>query len=272
VIRLSIRAARQDAERVNAALLELAPTGFEQVDGPDHVEFALYGAPGELPSLPKGEADVGGARVTVHGEEVPDDWAERWKRFHAPVLIGGTVYVRPPWEEPAVRPGVKEVVIDPGQAFGTGAHPTTRMCIELLLGLENDRGSLADLGCGSGVLAIAASKLGFGPVAAFDADRGAVDATTRNARDNAVDLDRVERLDLRTEPAPSADVVTANLMRPLLLRVAELIEVRPRALIVSGLLDHEADEVAAAFAPLEERRRLSSKGWAALLLSPRAEG
>ena len=267
MIRLSIRARREDAERVNAALLEVAPTGFEQVDGPDHVEFALYGAPGELPSLPEGEADVGGARVRISGNEVPDDWVERWKRFHAPVLIGGTVYVRPPWEEPAVRPGVKEVVIDPGQAFGTGAHPTTRMCIELMLELAGDGGSFADLGCGSGVLAIAAAKLGFSPVSAFDADRAAVAATDSNARANAVLLDRVERLDLRSQPAPVADVVAANLMRPLLLRVAELTEEAPRSLIVSGLLDEEADELAAAFAPLRERRRLSGGGWSTLLLA-----
>jgi len=250
---------------VNAALLEVAPTGFEQVDHPDGVEFALYGAPGELPSLPEGEAEIAGARVTVRGEDVPDDWNERWKRFHAPVLIGGKVYVRPPWEEPAVRPGVHEVVIDPGQAFGTGAHPTTRMCLELMLGLPA-RGSLADLGCGSGVLAISAAKLGFDPVAAYDADRSAVAATAANARDNGVALDRVERFDLRAAPPPRADVVVANLMRPLLLRVAALIEDRPRALILSGLLDEEADEVAAAYRPLAVERRLSDKGWTALLL------
>jgi ribosomal protein L11 methyltransferase len=266
LIRLAIRAAPVDAERVNAALLEVAPSGVEQVDGDGFVEFALYGAPGELPSLPDGEAEVGGATVRVRGEDVPDDWGERWKRFHAPVLVGGTVYVRPPWEEPALRPGVHEVVIDPGQAFGTGAHPTTRMCIELMLGLRAG-GSFADLGCGSGVLAIAAAKLGFAPVAAFDADRGAVAATAANARANGVALDRVERVDLRAGPPPAADVVAANLMRPLLLRVAELIEERPRALIVSGLLDEEADEVAAAFAPLREHGRLRDKGWTALLLT-----
>ena len=266
MIRLSIRAAAADAEAVNAALLEVAPTGFEQVDHPDGVEFALYGAPGELPSLPRGAAEVGGAQVTVEAGEVPDDWGERWKRFHAPVLIGGTVYVRPPWEQPAVRPGVREVVIDPGQAFGTGAHPTTRMCIELLLDLD-DRGSLADLGCGSGVLAIAAAKLGFGPVSAYDADRGSVAATVANARANAVELERVERLDLRSHLPPAADVFTANLMRPLLLRVAALMQEPPGALIISGLLDEEADEVAAAFAPLTERRRLSDKGWTALQLA-----
>ena len=265
MIRLSIRAAKADEETVTAALLELAPTGFEQIDTPAHTEFALYGAPGELPSLPEGEAVVGGVRVTVRGEEVPDDWDERWKRFHAPVLVGGTVYVRPPWEQAAVRPGVHEVVIDPGQAFGTGAHPTTRMCIELMLGLEK-RGSFADLGCGSGVLAIAAAKLGFASVSAYDADRGAVAATLANARDNAVELDSVERLDLRTQPIPVAETIVANLMRPLLLKVAERVDARPGALILSGLLDHEADEVAAAFTPLGERERLSSKGWTALVM------
>jgi ribosomal protein L11 methyltransferase len=117
------------------------------------------------------------------------------------------------------------------------------------------------------VLSIAAAKLGFGPVTALDSDKLAVEATVANARDNGVALDRVERYDLRGNAPPAADAVAANLMRPLLLRVAELMDERPPALILSGLLDHEADEVAAAFAPLAERRRLSMKGWTALLLT-----
>lgn len=246
-------------------MLELAPGGLEQVDGDGWTEYALYGAPGELPSLPEGEADVGGRRVRVRGEEVPDDWDERWKRFHVPVLVGGRLYVRPPWEQAAVRPGVTEVVIDPGAAFGTGSHPTTRLSLELLLDLE-PAGSFADLGCGSGVLAIAAAKLGFSPVTASDSDAAAVDATRTNARDNAVVLNAV-RGDLRNAAPPSARTVAANLMRPLLLALAPRLE-RPDALILSGLLDHEADEVAAAFAPLRERRRLSDKGWTAQLLTP----
>jgi ribosomal protein L11 methyltransferase len=251
---------------VLAALLELTPAGLEQVDGDGWVEYALYGSPGELPSLPEGTAEVAGTLVEVRGEEVPEDWAERWKRFHVPLLLGGRLYVRPPWEQPAVRPGVHEVVIDPGQAFGTGTHPTTRLCLELLLEIEAE-GSFADLGCGSGVLAIAAAKLGFSPVGAFDADRAAVAATDMNARANAVLLDRLERLDLRTGPLPEAGVVAANLMRPLLLQLAgRMPAASPRALILSGLLDHEADEVAAAFAPLAEQRRLTLKGWTALLL------
>ena len=245
-------------------MLELAPSGLEQIDGDGWVEYALYGVPGELPSLPKGVAEVGGRRVDVRGEEVPDDWEERWKRFHVPILVDGRLYVRPPWEQPAVRPGVTETVIDPGRAFGTGSHPTTRMCLELMLDLE-PRGSFADLGCGSGVLAIAAAKLGFAPVAAFDSDAGAIEATRANARDNGVVLDRVERWDLRRGAPPPALTVTANLMRPLLLQLAPRLE-RPEALILSGLLEGEADEVAAAFAPLRERRRLGDRGWTALLL------
>ena len=266
MIRLAFRAPADQAEIVLAALIELAPSGVEQVDGEGFTEYALYGAPGELPAFPEGEADVGGVVVEVSGREVPDDWSERWKRFHRPVLIGGRIYVRPPWEEPAVRPGVLEIVIDPGQAFGTGTHPTTAMCLELMLDLK-ERGSFADLGCGSGVLAIAAAKLGFGPVTAIDAEQESVRATRINSNVNGVRIDSIERGDLRNTPAPKADVVAANLMRPLLLRVAELWQGDPPpALILSGLLDHEADEVAAAFAPLGERRRLSRLGWTALLL------
>ncbi|MBA3302103.1 MAG: 50S ribosomal protein L11 methyltransferase [Thermoleophilaceae bacterium] len=264
MIRLAVRAPAAQAELVLAELLAIAPSGVEQVDGEGWIEYAVYGAPGELPSLPEGEAVVAGVRVRVSGEPTPDDWAERWKRFHRPVLIADRLYVRPPWEEPAIRPGVLEIVIDPGQAFGTGAHATTALTLELLCGLDAS-GSFVDLGCGSGVLSIAAAKLGFSPVGAYDADVLAVDATRANARANGVELDAVERFDLRQGPAPSAQTVAANLMRPLLLSLANRFE-PPRALVLSGLLGHEADEVAAAFSPLAEERRVLDRGWAALLL------
>ena len=245
-----------------AELVELAPAGFEQVDGDGFVEFAIYGAPGELPDLPQGAALVAGTPVHVSTSHVGDDWADRWREFHKPVQVG-RLYVRPPWTEPL--DDSIDIVIDPAQAFGTGAHPTTRLSLELLLDVAP--GPLVDLGCGSGVLAIAAAKLGFAPITALDHDPAAIEATLDNARANGVTLERVERHDLRTEPAPVAPVMTANLMRPLLLRVADLLPEQPETLIVSGLLEGEEEEVAAAFASLRERRRIRLQGWSALLLT-----
>ena len=245
-----------------AELAELAPAGFEQVDGDGFVEFAIYGAPGELPDLPQGAALVAGTPVQVSTSHVGDDWADRWREFHKPVQVG-RLYVRPPWSEP--RDDSIDIVIDPAQAFGTGAHPTTRLSLELLLDVAP--GPLVDLGCGSGVLAIAAAKLGFAPITALDHDPAAIEATLDNARANGVTLERVERHDLRTEAAPAAPVMTANLMRPLLLRVADLLPEQPETLIVSGLLEGEEEEVAAAFASLRERRRIRLQGWSALLLT-----
>jgi ribosomal protein L11 methyltransferase len=245
---------------VLAALLELAPSGVEQVDHEGFVEYALYGVPGELPAFPEGEAEVGGVLVSVRGEEVADDWAERWKEFHEPVLVGDRIWVRPPWAEP--REGAVDLVIDPGQAFGTGAHPTTKLSLELMLELE-PRGSFADLGSGSGVLAIAATKLGYAPVTAVDNELTALEATRANAAANGIGLDNVKRMNLREQAPPHARTVAANLVRPLLLQLAGRIEAE--ALILSGLLEGEADEVAAAFGRREERR-LAEGGWAALLL------
>ena len=99
------------------------------------------------------------------------------------------------------------VVIDPGRAFGTGAHETTRLCLELLL--ELDRGSFLDVGCGSGVLAIAAVRLGFAPVVALDVDDAAVDAARRNAKANGVDL-VIKRADATSESLPESAVAVAN--------------------------------------------------------------
>jgi ribosomal protein L11 methyltransferase len=245
---------------VLAALLELAPGGVEQVDGDGWVEYALYGAAGELPAFPEGQAEVGGVLVQVRGAPVADDWAERWKEFHTEVEVADGMRVRPPWI-PASGTAI-DLVVDPGQAFGTGAHPTTKLSLQLVLELE-PRGSFADLGCGSGVLAIAAAKLGFDPVLAVDNELAALEATRANAAANGVTLASVERVNLREQRPPAAGTVAANLVRPLLLGLAGGIE--GDALILSGLLEHEADEVVEAFGR-RERRRLVEAGWAAVLL------
>jgi ribosomal protein L11 methyltransferase len=273
VIRLAVRVDRAHAEVALAELLELAPGGVEEVDlGDAGVEYAVYGPPGELPVLPDLEAAVRGALIEVTTSELPDDWAERWKQFHHPLVLGERLAVRPPWEAPI---GAEvELVIDPAQAFGTGAHATTRLCLELLLELADGeppvsgRGPLLDLGCGSGVLAIAAAKLGFDPVTAVDFDPLSVQATRDNAAVNDVTLN-VARCDLRSDPIPTAPTVLANLLRPLLLDYVARLTEPPRTLIASGLLTHETDEIATAFAAhgLRERDRRERGEWAALLLT-----
>ena len=271
MIRLAVRVARADAEAVLAELLELAPGGLEEREAGDAVEYVIYGAAGELPALPELRAAAGDALVDVSSSEVPDDWAERWKAFHRPVDVSWRfrrLRVRPPWEAPLAGDGI-DVMIDPGQAFGTGAHHTTRLCLELLLALGEPAGALADWGCGTGVLAIAAARLGWSPVLACDHDRAAVEAARDNAAVNGVPGIEVSRVDLRREPGPWAPTVVANLVRPLLLDVAALMTRAPGRLIVSGLLRGEAAEVAGAFARhgLREADARHGGEWTALLLT-----
>jgi ribosomal protein L11 methyltransferase len=269
VLRLAVRVRRDEAELVLAELLSLAPSGVEEVAVSDGVvEYAVYGAPGELPALPELTAAAGPALVSVRTSEIADDWDVRWRSFHRPLVLGDRLAVRPPWE--GVVGTEVELVIDPGQAFGTGAHATTRLCLEFMLDLSPG-GGFVDLGCGSGVLAIAAARLGFSPVAALDNDVAAVRAATENAEVNGVSIE-VVRHDLRVDPVVSAPTVAANLLRPLLLtwasRLAGAPEL-PERVIAGGLLGGEADEVSGAFdaVGLRESARRVSGDWAALLLT-----
>lgn len=280
MIRLAIRCRAENAELALAQLIELAPTGIEEVRDGDVVEYAVYGPPGEVPTLPDLQAAVGDDLVEVTTSEVADDWQERWKDFHGSMLITPAsdatepmIFLRPSWETSPVPAGATEVVLDPGQAFGTGSHPTTRLCVKHLLDIEAG-GEFVDLGCGSGVLAIAAAKLGWGPVRGYDFDQLAVDATEVNAKDNGVAM-LVDRCDLRNGLPDLAPTVFANLMRPLLLEVAG--QIQPdhgmREVVLSGLLDEEADEISNAYAllGLVETGRVSEGGWTGLRLSAAQE-
>jgi ribosomal protein L11 methyltransferase len=264
MIRLAVRVTRECAELVLAELTVLAPGGFEERDLGDAVEYAIYGAPGELPDLGAVRATIGNALVDVVTTEVPDDWDERWRQWHRPLDVG-PLRVRPPWAEP--RAAALDIVIDPGQAFGTGTHPSTRLTLALLVDLPA-HGPLADWGSGSGVLAVAAARLGFAPVRACDHDPAAVAATAAAAESNGVAID-VGRCDLRRAPGPWAPTVTANLVRPLLLEVAALMDRPPERLIASGLTTDEVDDVVAAFARrgLRMATRQDGEGWSAILLA-----
>jgi ribosomal protein L11 methyltransferase len=269
VIRLAVRCRAEVAERVLAELLELVPGGVEEEHGPDWVEYALYGPPGELPAMPALEAATGEGLVEISSTEIPDDWADRWRDFHKPVSIAdGRLVVHPSWHEPEPGAGIS-VVVEPGQAFGTGGHATTRMCLELLVGLADSgeaTGPLVDLGTGSGVLAIAAAKLGFGPVRGCDSEQVALEAAGANATANGVELE-LGRVNLREAAPPVAPVVVANLTAPLLEAVAARMGEPPATLICSGLLQSESAGVRAAFAALglEVAEERSSGDWVALL-------
>jgi ribosomal protein L11 methyltransferase len=289
LIRLAVRCSPEQAEIVLAELTVLAPNGVEEERGPGYVEYAIYGGEGELPELGEIEVAAGDGLVDVVATEIPDDWADRWQDFHKPLLVGERLWLRPSWEAP--RDGTIDLVVDPGQAFGTGAHPTTRLCLEFLLELEEAgeaRGSLSDLGTGSGVLAIAAAKLGWDPVRGYDHEAPAIEAAAANSEANGVEL-QLEQINLRDSLPKLAPTTAANMTAPILRLVAEQLKgggsrgrarrslpavapasppPTPSTLVLSGLLPGELDEVAEAFGQagfVQADRRLQGD-WGALLL------
>ena len=220
------------------------PEGFEEVEQRGELELAAYVRSELEPVLREAFGPVAAA-------DVPAGWADAWRRFHRPVHVG-PLWVGPPWEESSH--GSLAVVIDPGRAFGTGGHPTTQLCLSLLA--EERRGALLDVGCGSGVLAIAAARLGFEPVRAFDFDPQAVEATARNATDNGVAID-VRQADLRDGELPDSDLAVANIAADAVLALAP--SLRSPRVITSGYL--VSDEV--ELPGYRHERRVQDGGWAA---------
>jgi len=231
-----------------AQLLELVPQGFEEIEYGAELELVAYVCRQLEPELRE-------AFGLVSAADVPEGWADAWRRFHQPLRIG-PLWIGPPWERPPT--GALALVIDPGRAFGTGAHATTRLSLELLLTLEP--ASVVDLGCGSGVLAIAAAKLGFSPVVAIDRDEAAVAATRTNATANRV-LIETRVGDVLEGALPGASVGLANLERGLVERLAA--RAVPETLVVSGFLASDRLQLPAAWRR-QDRRELV--GWAAELL------
>jgi ribosomal protein L11 methyltransferase len=228
-------------------MVDLFPEGFEEADAAGEVELAAYAR-----TVPAGRlAEFG----PVTAEAVAPGWRHGWKRFHRPVRVG-PLWIGPPWKY--ADDGAIAVVIDPGQAFGTGSHPTTQLCLELLRACGP--GVLADLGCGSGVLSIAAAKLGFASIVALDSDSAAVEATLANAAANGVEIDARES-DVTADVLPRTDIAVANIA----LRVVEDVAERVSAplLITSGYLASERP--AARTRRHRERRELD--GWAADLFA-----
>ncbi|MDY0329654.1 MAG: 50S ribosomal protein L11 methyltransferase [Thiomonas sp.] len=264
----------EQADLLSDALMELGALSVSVEDrfGDTAQEQALYGEPGMPPpkgawaqsllrALFEGEAQADAALAALLAEDLlPDlqdvqqstvedrDWVRLTQSQFQPVSIADALWIVPSWHEPPAA-DVPIIRLDPGLAFGTGTHPTTRLCLEWLARQKLRGQSVLDYGCGSGILAIAAAKFGADPVVGVDIDTDAVQATETNAAANAVTLqsglpDRVA--------GARFDIVVANILSaPLkLLAPAITAHVRPGGwLVLSGILERQAEELIAAYAP-----------------------
>jgi ribosomal protein L11 methyltransferase len=222
LIRVSAVVPLARAEEARAAALDLAPSGFEEAEADDLLTLSFY-------VERAGVAAISAVFPEAEVAPVTPGWEDGWRAFHRPIRVGG-LWIGPPWEQPG--PGELAVVIDPGRAFGTGAHPTTRACIELLA--RSERSSLLDVGCGSGVLSIAAAQLGFGPIRAVDNDPVAVETTITNATANDVTIE-VSLLDAEVDALPVMATTVANVLLAPVERILSRLE--SGIVITSGYLD-----------------------------------
>ena len=252
------------AEEAVDALVPLLPRGVHEralADGA--VEVSFYEHADALP--PRADLIRAAGAAELDEAEVPDDPLER-RRLHGRAWeVAGRLRVRSPNDPPGDGATPELVIESAAGAFGTGAHPTTRMCLELLLAIEPG-GAFADLGCGAGTLAIAAAKLGFDPVFAVDHEPQSVAATHRNAERNDVAVEALE-LDLAAVAPPPAPTLAANVPPAIHAPVAARLAPAVIHVIVSGFVESEHDDVVALYAAagFEPRARLGS-GWQAALL------
>jgi ribosomal protein L11 methyltransferase len=291
---LTVRLASEASDGVANFLSEAGATGVVEEGEVDAIELRAFFPPGTDPVDVRGRLLVylealralavpvgpGAVRVT----EVPDEaWADAWRAYFRPLPIGRRLLVCPPWEAPDAlrgRPDGSRLVllIEPGRAFGTGSHATTRGCLELLERAlaATPAARVLDVGAGSGILAIAAARLGAASVVALDLDPDAVAATTANAARNAVaDRVRAEIGSPEQWAGPPAELVVANLLASALVGLAPALAgcvTAPGRLIAGGLLAHEVPAVVGTF--VAEGFRLvelvEHEGWASLLLQREA--
>ena len=272
--RVSFRLPAQEKEELLDALMPLLPAGVrERAIEDGEVELTTIAA--APPSRAALETAVGRVLAGWEERDVPADWRERRARFGGGAfLVGERVLVRSPWDPPAAA-GVIDLVLERGGGgFGSGSHSTTRMCIELLLGLD-PAGGAADLGCGLGTLAIAAARLGWDPVVAVDRMDGAVAAARANGVRNGVEVDW-RAADLETAEVPLAELLLVNAPPPVQARVAEALRapagtIGTRARDRLGCRPGESSTPSRRSTPPPAGRsspRREEDGWAAALLEP----
>ena len=209
--------------------------------------------------------------VGVRSIDMPDeDWAARSQAALRAIQVG-TLVVAPPWDLPAdVNVRAATIVIEPSMGFGTGHHATTRLCLAALQQIDLRGRSVIDVGTGSGVLAIAARRLGAAAVLAIDEDPDAIAAAEGNVALNGESRIALEATDLRSSPIGQFDIVVANLTGGLLVGSAARLKsfVTPAGrLVLSGFMDHEEREVLAAFGTHALDTRAQEDEWICVVLS-----
>lgn len=284
---------REQVDAWSDALLECGAVSVQADDADEGSvdEQAIFGEPGEPPPaqgwqrtrltamiaadadpvrlLAEAAALCGDSEPASHSTRpVPDlDWVKLTQSQFEPIPIGSRLWITPSWHLADGREAAGErlpIILDPGLAFGTGSHPTTRMCLEWLEAHLAHGTTVIDYGCGSGILAIAAARLGAGDVLAIDIDPQAVESTRANAETNRVELTAAEPAAAKAEPA---DVVVANILANPLRILAPLLTslVKPGgSLVLAGLLDRQADEIAACYPEIELEPWRSLDGWTCL--------
>ena len=263
MLRIAFTLPAEAAEAAVDELVSLLPRGVhERVLGDGRVEVSFYELPEGLP--PRAELAAAGTGDWDE-REVPDDPLERRRTFGHAWEVAGRLRIRSPLDPPGDG-SVPELVIESAAgAFGTGAHPTTRMCLELLLSIP-PAGPFADLGTGAGTLAIVAAGLGYAPVFAIDHEPQSIAAAQRNAERNGVAVDAIE-LDLTAAAPPPAPTMAANVPPHVHAALAAQLPPAVVHLIASGFVAQERDAILAAYAAagLAPRARLG-EGWQAVLL------
>jgi ribosomal protein L11 methyltransferase len=260
-----LRVPEEAVEEVLDRLLPIVPGGVREIARRRHVDLRMRGP--ELPVTAQLRAAAGRWAIAISEGTVSDDWRERRLADYKPETIGNRLVVRPDWAPPAAL-GLIDVALGGGPAFGGGTHPTTRVCLELLLELA-PAGRFADLGCGTGVLAIVAAKLGWGPVFAMDLTPASVAATTRNARLNAVSVS-ASLVDLTTSAPPPAEAIAANLPAGVHAQISTALQEHvPRLAVLSGFGPEHERAVLYGYAArgLNPVRRVLASGWVIALLA-----
>ncbi|MBL8059414.1 MAG: 50S ribosomal protein L11 methyltransferase [Chthonomonas sp.] len=236
-----VRAVLDEAPRDWSPWTELfAEHGIEgtvQEDNPPSLGGYLYEGDG-VDALVADLRAAGALRVDTEVIE-EEDWSVAWRKFFVPRRVGNHFVVRPVWEPYELGPTDIEIVLDPGQAFGTGDHPTTRMCLELLEFEALQGKSVADIGCGSGILSVGACKLGASGVVGVDCDAASVDSSRENAERNGVEFEVYLGAGFDPLPHGDFDLVLSNIISAALIRLAPeaFSRIKPGGVwIVSGVI------------------------------------